>query len=62
MKKENQIKARQWAKEHRTHVLQMILGDDNYGYPPSKEDEGHPELWKSEHWQWFFNSDYGKDS
>jgi hypothetical protein len=52
--KTNVIKARKWAKEHGTHVLNLVFSVDDEGYPPSREDEGHPELWKPEHWSWFF--------
>ena len=55
MKDKQCNKAKIWAKNHSGHVLKMVFQDgDNEGYAPSKEDEGSPELWKPEHWQWFF--------
>lgn len=47
-------KAKIWARDHDTHVLKMVFQDDEGGYAPNKEDNGAPELWKPEHWQWFF--------
>lgn len=54
MNDKQRIRARQWARDHASHVIHLVFSTKDKGYPPSSEDINHPELWKAEHWSWFF--------
>jgi len=44
-------KAKRWRNEHSKHVLSLEK-TANTPFPPSKEDQNHPELWKAGSWLW----------
>lgn len=44
-----------WLKKHHDHVLKLVAGEAQ-GIKPSGSDGRRPELWKSIHWRWFFDT------
>ena len=47
------IKIEKWYSEHKEHV-DKLMSTAEYGYVPSDEDYNNPELWKPQHWNWYF--------
>ena len=49
-----------WYEHHAKHVskLRKIAAAS---FPPTGPDCSHPELWKPEHWAWFFNDEPSRD-
>lgn len=54
MTHEHVVKANDWLIKHKEHVESLVKSEKSFGYPPSEEDKGHPELWKPAHWKWYF--------
>ena len=61
--------AREWYKKHTRHVDDLMTSRmealylrqiDKVGFEPPEEDIKNPELWKGDHWLWFFK-EYGME-
>ena len=47
--------AYEWYLNHSEHV-EKIRKETSISFHPSQEDKMHPELWKPESWNWFFEN------
>ena len=47
-------KGREWYREHKQYVDNIMTPYVDVIYAPSAEDISKPELWKAAHWKWFF--------
>lgn len=57
MSPEDGQRAREWYRDHRAHVIEM-LAKHGPQIEPTGSDARRPELWKDIHWRWFLLGDW----